>query len=398
MKVLYHHRIGSKDGQFVHIAELVQALEQEGAEVVVVGPRSVEQQSFGGETGFVSVLKKWMPRAVYEVLELAYSVHDYRRLRRAIIKHRPDVIYERYNLFFVSGPWARRRYGVPLLLEVNAPLLDERSRYGGIALPALARWSERLAWRGADQVFTVTSVLAERIGQEGVPERNIRVTPNGIDPQQFAALPGRDEAKRRLGLDGRLVLGFTGFVREWHGLESILDLMAEHPDLNLHLLLVGDGPARPELEDRARELGLSGRVTFTGVVGREQVPAHVVAFDVALQPAVVPYASPLKLFEYLAAGCAIVAPASDNIREILTHESNALLFDPEQPSQRTAAIARLAEDAQLRARLGDAAAATIDRMSLTWRANARVVLDVAGRLIGAAGKGQLASKETSGES
>lgn len=381
MKVLYHHRIGSKDGQFVHIAEMVRALEQEGAEVVLVGPRVVERQSFGGESGWVATLKRWLPRALYEALEFAYNVIDYPRLRRAIALHRPDVIYERYNLLFVSGVWARRRGGPPLLLEVNAPLLDERGRYGGIALPGLARWSERYAWRNADHVFTVTRVLAARIECEGVPEARIAVTPNGIDPQRFAGLSAREEAKRALGVEGRLVLGFTGFVREWHGLDSILELMAERPDLNLHLLLVGDGPVRALLEAQARDLGLSGRVTFTGVVERERVPEYVVAFDVALQPAVVPYASPLKLFEYLAAGCAIVAPASENIREILIHESNALLFDPDQPRQRTAAIARLAADAELRRRLGEAAANTIGERGLTWRANAGTVLRVAEALL-----------------
>lgn len=381
MKVLYHHRIGSKDGQFVHIAEMVHALEQEGAEVVVVGPGAVDNQSFGGESGLISQLKKRLPRAFYELLELTYSALDYWKLHRAIVEHRPDVIYERYNLLFVSGVWARQRHALPLLLEVNAPLLDERSRYDGIALHKLARWSERHVWRGADHVFTVTGVLARRIAHEAVAGTRITVTPNGIEPEQFAGLPSREEAKRQLGLNGRLVLGFTGFVREWHGLDGILDLMVEYPDLNLHLLLVGDGPARAPLESRARELGLSDRITFTGVIEREQVPTYVMAFDVALQPAVVPYASPLKLFEYLAAGCAIVAPASENILEILTNECNALLFDPEQPQTRTDAILRLANDAALRQRLGEAAASTISERELTWRTNARRVLEIAEDLL-----------------
>lgn len=384
MKILYHHRIGSKDGQYVHIAELINALERAGAEVVVVGPRVVDGQAFGGESGLVATLKKRLPRAFYELLELGYSLFDYRRLARAIAEHRPDVIYERYNLLFVSGIWARRRFGLPLLLEVNAPLLDERSRYGGIALAWLARWSERYAWRGADHVFTVTEVLARRIAREGVARDGISVTPNGIDPQAFAALPARAEAKRRLGLEGHLVLGFTGFVREWHGLESILDLMAEQPGLNLHLLLVGDGPARAPLEARASALKLSDRVTFTGVVEREAVPEYVAAFDVALQPAVVPYASPLKLFEYLAAGCAIVAPDSDNIREVLVHDENALLFDAQDAEQRSAAIVRVAADPALRERLGEAAAKTIEKRGLTWRNNAETVLGVVGEMSGGA--------------
>ncbi|AOV16824.1 glycosyltransferase WbuB [Acidihalobacter aeolianus] len=381
MKVLYHHRIGSKDGQYVHIAEMIHALEQEGAEVVMVGPRAVDQQSFGGESGWVSMLKRRLPQALYELLELGYSVLDYLKLRRAIREHAPDVIYERYNLYFVSGVWAHRRFGLPLLLEVNAPLLDERSRYSGIALPSLARWSERRAWRGADRVYAVTRVLARRIAQEGVEETKLSITPNGIDPDQFASLPSREAAKQHLGLSGRVVLGFTGFVREWHGMDTMLDLMAAHPELNLHLLLVGDGPARAALEAQAEQLGLADRVTFTGVVERDQVPLHVMAFDVALQPAVVPYASPLKLFEYLAAGCAVVAPASENIREILSDGINALLFDPEQPEQRTAAILQLARDEALRTRLGEAAARTIAERGLTWQANARTVLEDAQRLL-----------------
>ncbi|APZ44666.1 glycosyltransferase WbuB [Acidihalobacter ferrooxydans] len=374
MKILYHHRIGSKDGQYVHIAEMIHALEQEGAEVIVVGPATVARASFGGQAGWVAQLKKRLPGALYELLELGYSLFDYRRLSRAIAAHRPDAIYERYNLYFVSGVWARRRHGLPLLLEVNAPLLDERSRYGGLALKRLARWSERLAWRGADRVFTVTRVLAGRIAAEGVPEARLRVTPNGIDPARFAALPAREQARQRLGLNARLVLGFTGFVREWHGLDSVIDLLAAHPELDLHLLLVGDGPAREGLERRAAEHGIAARVTFTGLVEREHVPEYLAAFDIALQPAVVPYASPLKLFEYLAAGCAVVAPSSANIREVLDDGVNALLFDPDHPDTRREAILRLAADADLRQRLGAAAQATIAARHLTWRANARAVL------------------------
>lgn len=144
---------------------------------------------------------------------------------------------------------------------------------------------------------------------------------------------------------------------------------------------MGDGPARAALEAQAEQLGLADRVTFTGVVERDQVPLHVMTFDVALQPAVVPYASPLKLFEYLAAGCAVVAPASENIREILSDGINALLFDPEQPEQRTAAILQLARDEGLRTRLGEAAAGTIAERGLTWQANARTVLEDAQRLL-----------------
>ena len=373
MKLLYHHRIGSKDGQYVHIEELVGALRRLGHEVVVVGPPATDRKDFGGEDSLVSILKRYLPRFVYELLELGYSILDYRRVARAIRTLRPDVIYERYNLYLPSGVWAQRRFGLPLIMEVNAPLYAERKKYNGISLDRLARWSERYSWCNADFVLPVTSVLARETMQAGVPSQRIVVIPNGIDRERFANAPGIDDAKAALGLSGRLVLGFVGFMREWHGLERLIDFIACAGDPSRHLLLIGDGPARGVFETRARDRGVHAQVTFTGLVNRDRIAEHIAAFDIALQPEVVPYASPLKLFEYLALGRAVVAPATPNIMEVLTHESNALLFDPESVGGFDAALERLCRDASLRARLGQAARDTIDRKGLTWDNNARRV-------------------------
>lgn len=373
MKILYHHRLASKDGQYVHLEGVVGALRKLGHEVVLTGPQLVQEQDFGGESRWVGWLKRWIPGALYEVAEFGYSFLDYLRLTGAIRKHRPDFVYERYNLFFMSGLWARRRHRIPWLVEVNAPLFDERCAYGGIHLKRLARWSERSVWRGADHVFAVTQVLAQRIEREGVARARLTVTPNGIDTATFEGLPPRTDAKQRLGLEDALVLGFTGFVREWHGLERVLDGMQRLQGPS-HFLLVGDGPARVALEQRAHALGLAANITFTGVVERSQVIRFINAFDIALQPDVVAYASPLKLFEYMAAGCAIVAPDRPNIREILVHDVNAWLFDPDDPDSFVDGVARLADDPVSRQRLGDAAKATIHRQRLTWTGNAERIL------------------------
>jgi len=149
---------------------------------------------------------------------------------------------------------------------------------------------------------------------------------------------------------------------------------------NTRLLVVGDGPVRADLEKLARELKIEPRVRFTGVVPRSEVPAQVAAFDVALQPAVTPYASPLKLFEYLALGKAIIAPRRPNITEILDDGRNAVLFDEGRPGDFEAVLTRLCSDADLRRALSAGAAATIGRMGLTWRANAQRVSALASGL------------------
>lgn len=380
MKTLYHHRIASKDGQYVHIENLTRALRSRGHEIIMVGPGFVDEGQFGGDSRLITFLKRYVPGALYELVELGYSVRDYFRLARAIRKHRPDVIYERYNLYFLSGIWAKRRFNIPLISEVNAPLYDERSRYGGIALKALARATERLSWRGADRVVTVTRVLRDRIAQEGVRREAITVTPNGIDWSQFPVEPDRAAAKKKLGLDGSIVLGFVGFAREWHGLDRVIELLDAHRHEKLRFVLVGDGDVRASLERRARELKLQDRLWITGVVGRNDVAQYVQAFDVALQPAVVDYASPLKLFEYMACEAAIVAPAKANIEEILTDGHDGLLFDPADPANFTMAVERLCGDADLRARLGRQARQTLLDRDLTWDRNARTVETIAREL------------------
>jgi glycosyltransferase involved in cell wall biosynthesis len=373
MRILYHHRVGSKDGQYVHIAEMIGALRAAGHDVRIVGPSAYEGLEFGGQRGLVARLRAKLPRWFYELLEIGYSFADFVRLVLAFRAYRPDIVYERYNLHLYSGAWLRRFTRTPLVLEVNAPLAEERGRYGGLALPGLARRGEAYTWRSADFVLPVTHVLAGHLRRAGVEAGRIRVVPNGVG-HEFLVARDRAAAKARAGVAGATVLGFTGFIREWHRLERVIELLARHPGENWRFLVVGDGPARAGLEALARERGVADRVIFTGLVGRERMPELVAAFDIALQPDVVPYASPLKLFEYLALGCAVVAPASANILEILSDGENALLFRADDDAGFANAIARLAQDRELRETLGRRGRATLDERGLKWDENARVVV------------------------
>jgi glycosyltransferase involved in cell wall biosynthesis len=383
MKILYHHRTASKDGQAVHIEEMIAALRADGHEVCVVGPSSGEHGKMGGGVSWVHRLKAELPKAIYEILELAYSLHAYRKLKAAARHFKPDIIYERYNLYLLAGSMLKNRLGIPLFLEVNSPLVFERSQHGGgLALPWLAKWAEGTAWRAADYVLPVTRVLAGYIMEYGVPEKRISVIPNGINKAHFAQAPDPEYAKGKLGLQNKLVLGFTGFVRDWHGVDRIIEWMAS-PDApeNIHLLVVGDGPARSSLEIQAISLKIGDKVTFTGVVHRDSVPAYVAAFDIALQPAVTSYASPLKLIEYMVLGKAIIAPRTPNLLEILTNGVNAALFDETCPSSLTETLTRLCRDTHFRQQLSVATRESIDRFQLTWTGNARRIIDLADKRI-----------------
>jgi glycosyltransferase involved in cell wall biosynthesis len=96
-------------------------------------------------------------------------------------------------------------------------------------------------------------------------------------------------------------------------------------EMNIHILLVGDGPAYPELKNFARQNGIIEKgVTFTGAVARKEIPKYMAAFDIAIQPNVTDYACPIKLVEYISMQKAIIAPDKPNIREILKNDYQGL--------------------------------------------------------------------------
>ncbi|MCH2057592.1 MAG: glycosyltransferase family 4 protein [Thalassotalea sp.] len=371
MRVLYHHRIASKDGQYVHVEEIIKAMRELGHEVIVVGPAVAENSDFGSDSGWVDILKARLPQWFYEILEFSYSFYAFFKLTRAIIKHKPDAIYERCNLFLPAGIWAKKLFKLPLQLEVNSPLYLERKKYSGIALDKLAKWSEIYAWRNADRVLPVTEVLATYIRKEGVEERKIRIIPNGVDTRVFKP---KQPTNRLARFQDKLVVGFVGFCREWHQLDEVLNLLAKSQRRDLVFLVVGDGPVIGDLKAQAKALGFEAQFESTGLVPRDQMPHWLDQIDIALQPAVTPWASPLKMIEYLAKGHAIVAPDSANILELLSEE-NSRLFKEGDMQGMISQIECLIDDESLREKLEKEALATIDHLQLSWQGNAQKILN-----------------------
>jgi len=371
MKILYHHRIASKDGQYVHIEAITTELVKLGHDLVMVAPSVAENNDFGSDGGWVSKIRQTMPKFVSELLELAYSVLAFLKLSIAILKHRPDVIYERYNLYLPAGIWAKKLFKLPLLLEVNSPLYLERDQYGGVALPGLAKWTERYAWKNADKVLPVSHVLASYVKAEGVDNDKIVVIPNGVNLDLFKP---KDANNRKPQFDNKLVVGFVGFCREWHKLDEVLMTLNEHENKSLFFLVVGDGPAIPELKALAKKLNFEDRFHVTGLVGRDEMPFWLDQIDIALQSSVTPWASPLKMLEYMAKGLTILAPKAPNIEELITHDDTALLFQPDDLKSFTDSLNTLCANPASCATLGQNAQKKIYENDMTWEGNAKLIV------------------------
>ena len=393
MKILYHHRTLAKDGMDVHIQELTSAFRQHGHELDIVGPQMAQATnatSISDAKGpsLVNRLRKAAPAAAEELLETLYSKWAERRLNAAFARLQPDIIYERYNLYLFAGGALRKRTGAPLVMEVNAPLAHERALHGRLALKEFAHNCEAKIWKQADLVLPVSDALADHVRRAGVPDDRIMIIPNGVNPTRFNTSINGAPVRGKLGLENKIVLGFTGFFREWHALDKIIRALPEiRKTTDAHFLIVGEGPIRAELEDLARDLGVSENVTFYGRASRDEIATLIAAFDIALQPAVTPYASPLKLFEYLALGKAVIAPDQSNIRELVTHGEDAYLFAPDDETAIARALIDLSANTELRRRLGVNAAALIEKRGFLWSENARRIEEAAKGLLQTRGNG-----------
>lgn len=378
MKILYHHRTQAEDGQAVHIRALQSAWRELGHEVVefslVSRAGSAAQAAPAKPSPWGAVAR--LPRFARELAEYAYTAYARPKLAAAIAREEPDFVYERYAFGNAAGVRASRRMGVPIVLEVNSPMVLELSRTRGLSFARTAERLERFIFTEATRVCVVTEVLGRMLQDLGVEPRRILVTPNGVHLEQYEYADrgtARAAARARFELaPDQLALGFVGYYRDWHRLDLVVDALAALP--RAVLVLVGEGPARESLEARARERGVQDRVRFAGRVAHGEIPGLLPAFDVALVPAINPYASPLKLHEYMAAELSCIAPDQDNLREVLTHGENAWLVPAGDGAALLAALEALARDPELRLRLGRAARRTIVERDLTWRGNARRVL------------------------
>jgi glycosyltransferase involved in cell wall biosynthesis len=376
MRLLYHHRTRADDGQAVHIRAMIAAFRALGHEVheVALVPRTNGAPAQPSRRGYGLLARA--PRFALELAEYAYGQVARGRILRAAHAFEPRFVYERYAFGNTGGVRAARALGLPLVLEVNSPMVLELGRTRGLSFPGLARRVEEQVFRSATLVCAVTGVLRDMLVAMGVARERVLVTPNGVELERYASAgASRVGARAALGLpeDG-LVLGFVGYYRDWHRLDLVIDALRDPALADARLVLVGEGPARAELEARAATQGVAARVHFAGPRPHAEIPSLLPAFDVALVPAINPYASPLKLFEYMAAGRAVLAPDQPNLREVLASEVDALLVPAGEPEPLRAALVRLARDAGLRARLGAAARAKVAALDLTWQANARRVI------------------------
>jgi glycosyltransferase involved in cell wall biosynthesis len=272
-----------------------------------------------------------------------------------------DLVYERHALWSYAGTEYARQANIPGVLEVNSPLVREQSQHRQIIAVQAAEAAALRSFHSASTIVAVSESVAQHVRDVVGDDNKVHVVTNGVNPDRFSprALMASDQAKP-------FTVGFVGTMKPWHGLDVLMEAFQQvHAAVrSSQLLLVGDGPYRETLEQELISVDPSLRhaVRMVGAVPPHGVPAWISKFDVAV--ACPPqlddyYFSPLKLFEYMAAGLPVVASRVGQIPEVVEHGLQGLLCTPGRADEVSRALLKLASSPTMRQRMGRAGRARI---------------------------------------
>ena len=331
--VLYHHRTQGRGVEAVHIRGVVDALRARGIRVEILSlpnadPYDERKPTSGTTKRPWRRMARALPEPLFELLEFAFNLLSFLRVWRWLSKY-PDgtFIYERYSLFMFSTVVLARLRGIPIILEINDSAAAPRVRE--LFFLTLALKVEGWTFRNASGLIFISTDFRDICLKRHVRMAPSIVSHNAANIEDFTILPEQREAMReKYGLQKSLVCGYLGAFIVWHQIDlfvqQIADRLADRSDLKF--LLVGDGVTYEKVRDFVRDRKLESRIILTGRVPHTEVAGILSAMDFAVLPAAADYSSPVKLFEFMAAGIPAVAPDYNPVKEILTNGENGWLF------------------------------------------------------------------------
>ncbi|OPX36957.1 MAG: hypothetical protein B1H12_05930 [Desulfobacteraceae bacterium 4484_190.2] len=361
-------------GCSVHVREMASALAGLGADVSVYALLKGQGNQYPNVIKEVSPFKKkWMGR---DLCLIVSNMNLYLTCKKQFRVRKPNFIYERYGLYGWAGVKLAREFSIPIIVEINSFLAEkEKDR---LHFPRLAKRLETLVLKRAETVCCLSEISKSLLLKGGVAGEKILVTPDGVNLDKFSKNRDGREIRKRFGMEGKIVVGYIGVLRRFWGiytiLESAREILSQRNDF--HFIVIGEGKEYLDMKKFLEKNNLTDNFTMTGTIPHDDIPEYIAAIDIGLAPYGYEepfYASPMKIFEYMAMGKPIIATAQGQIKDIIRHGENGLLMEPDDSSGLAKAIRELGSNKDMMKNMGLKARATVE--SYTWEANARKVLD-----------------------
>jgi len=321
--------------------------------LLVTGPAEGPEGSLLERAAREGVPTAILPDLVREIHPW-HDVKAYFAVRSALAAFRPDVVHTHSAKAGVLGRMAAWSLGVPAIVHTvhGAPWYPAQN----FVSQGLIRWAEWYAARHCHQLVSVADAMTEQMVAGGVAPREKFVTVwSGMEVEPFlAAEQHRARMREELGFaPEEIVIGKIGRLFELKGHDDVLSSFEslELAGLPVRLLLIGDGILRESLEQRVHERGLTGKVTFAGLVAPERIPEFLSAMDVVVHASLREGLARV-LPQSLIAGKPVVTYDVDGAREVVTNGETGFLIPAGDVAGLTAALRQLVSDPALRVRLG----------------------------------------------
>lgn len=357
MKLLYLNYMvdlyGASIGSTIKAKKLFKALERLGHSVTFywLSERPQRQEDQEQRKSSSSLLRDLL----YTPKQMLRNIPQWFRERRILRRERPDAVIVRLDAFRMSAWWACRFENLPMIVEADGANSYEWLTFnnGRHLWDSVLLWCERRMLTHAVGVFTQSQEAKDYFKQQhGVREDKITVITNAADPVTKVEKSDIAVLKQALQIpDEAQVIGFLGSMHHWHGIRDVYQMIHGilHDYPNALFLFVGSGGAL-EAELKSQLQDADNRVRFTGTVDNDRVQSYVQLFDIAIAP--YPpidlfYFSPMKIFEYMAAGKPIVTAGLGQMTRILQHEESALFYEPGNLVELQQQIERLLKNSQL---------------------------------------------------
>lgn len=381
MNIIYHFRVKGVGPERVHISGIADAFENLGHKVTFVSPTDINPLKTGDVAPEKGALRNLLyffadktPQVIFELMEIAYNIMAIKKLKKQIYKKKPEYIYERYAFYCFTGIYLAKRTGIPIALEVNEVGGFDRVRPQ--KLVKLSKLFEKYIFSNANVIVTVSEFLKEQIISRGGKRDSIIVVPNGVDKRLFDAGIDSDNLKQKYNTRNKKIIGFVGYLVHWHRLDLLLETFAKirnnYPDTVL--MLVGDGILRNELESLSKKLRIDDALIITGRVNHSEIPNYIDMFDIAVIPNSNEYRSPIKMFEYMAMGKAIIAPDQPPILSVIENETTGFIFKNGNIDDLTKSI-EMALDSEEKCQNVGRNAKKLVFDKFTWDAHATAILN-----------------------
>jgi glycosyltransferase involved in cell wall biosynthesis len=358
-------------GASIHVRSMVGGFAGLGHEVIVASPRlepGDEELPGSARTAPIPAVR---PRSAPSEAEVVRQIEaQTTAVEELAAREEVDGIYERYSLSSCAGARVSRALSLPLIVEVNAPLRAEERRFRELAHEELALAAEQETFAAATLLVAVSPWLRDWLVGAGVPAHRVQTIPNPA--------PRRAPADRRdLGAGEPLWIGFSGSLKPWHGVETLIEAFQRALDrgADLRLEIVGDGPLAGAVQAGAAQCP---RITWLGHLPHAEVLERLKSWDVGVAPYIALedfYFSPLKLGEYMAAGLCPVVSRIGPLPEMVQHGRCGVLVAPGDPEALADALMALDHDRARVRELGRHAQALASQ-GPTWH-------EVAGRVCAA---------------